>query len=202
MGALGSRGDGPGVMEGGAAFEAIKISVRNLVEFVLRSGDLDNRQTGAGQRNAMEAGSRIHKKIQKSMGANYQAEVSLKHVIDEGEFRIGLEGRADGVVTGPFGVVIDEIKGVYMDISLLEEPIPVHLAQAKCYGYMYCFDHGLDQITVQMTYCNLETEEIRRLQRDYSFEELKEWFESLIHEYVKWARYLYQHGIRRDASLR
>lgn len=120
MGALGSRGDGRGVMEGGAAFEAIKISVRNLVEFVLRSGDLDNRQTGAGQRNAMEAGSRIHKKIQKSMGANYQAEVSLKHVIDEGEFRIGLEGRADGVVTGPFGVVIDEIKGVYMDISLLE----------------------------------------------------------------------------------
>ncbi len=202
MGALGSRGDGRGVMEGGAAFEAIKISVRNLVEFVLRSGDLDNRQTGAGQRNAMEAGSRIHKKIQKSMGANYQAEVSFKHVIDEGEFRIGLEGRADGVVTGPFGVVIDEIKGVYMDISLLEEPIPVHLAQAKCYGYMYCFDHGLDQITVQMTYCNLETEEIRRLQRDYSFEELKEWFESLIHEYVKWARYLYQHGIRRDASLR
>ena len=166
------------------------------------AGDLDNRQTGAGQRNAMEAGSRIHKKIQKSMGANYQAEVSFKHVIDEGEFRIGLEGRADGVVTGPFGVVIDEIKGVYMDISLLEEPIPVHLAQAKCYGYMYCFDHGLDQITVQMTYCNLETEEIRRLQRDYSFEELKEWFESLIHEYVKWARYLYQHGIRRDASLR
>ena len=202
MGALGSRGDGRGVMEGGAAFEAIKISVRNLVEFVLRSGDLDNRQAGAGQRNAMEAGSRIHKKIQKSMGANYQAEVSFKHVIDEGEFRIGLEGRADGVVTGPFGVVIDEIKGVYMDISLLEEPIPVHLAQAKCYGYMYCFDHGLDQITVQMTYCNLETEEIRRLQRDYSFEELKEWFESLIHAYVKWARYLYQHGIRRDASLR
>ena len=46
MGALGSRGDGRGVMEGGAAFEAIKISVRNLVEFVLRSGDLDNRQTG------------------------------------------------------------------------------------------------------------------------------------------------------------
>ena len=171
MGALGSRGDGRGVMEGGAAFEAIKISVRNLVEFVLRSGDLDNRQAGAGQRNAMEAGSRIHKKIQKSMGANYQAEVSFKHVIDEGEFRIGLEGRADGVVTGHFGVVIDEIKGVLRDLEL-------------------------------MTYCNLETEEIRRLQRDYSFEELKEWFESLIHEYVKWARYLYQHGIRRDASLR
>ena len=185
-----------------AAPEIIKISVRNLVEFVLRSGDLDNRQTGAGQKNAMEAGSRVHRKIQKSMGPGYEAEVALKHVIDEGEFRIAVEGRADGIYTGPAGVMIDEIKGVYMDISRLEEPIAVHLAQARCYGYIYCFDHGLDSVAIQMTYCNLETEEIRRLQKDYSFDELKEWFEGLIHEYVKWARYLYQHGIRRDASLK
>jgi len=180
----------------------IRISVRNLVEFVLRSGDLDNRQTAAGQKNAMEAGSRIHKKIQKSMGAGYQAEVVLKHIIDEGEFRIAVEGRADGIITGPSGAAIDEIKGVYMDISRLEEPVPVHLAQAMCYGYIYCFDHGLDAITLQMTYCNLETEEIKRIQKDYSFGELEEWFGGLVHEYVKWARYLYQHGIRRDASLK
>lgn len=198
----GSRQDKKQRDDGMEAPKIIKISVRNLVEFVLRSGDLDNRQTGAGQKNAMEAGSRIHRKIQKSMGAGYRAEVALKHVIDEGEFRIAVEGRADGVYTGPSGVMIDEIKGVYMDISRLEEPILVHLAQARCYGYIYCFDHGLASITVQMTYCNLETEEIRRLQQDYTFEELRQWFEGLIHEYVKWARYLYQHGIRRDLSLK
>ena len=180
----------------------IKISVRSLVEFVLRSGDLDNRQTAAGQKHAMEAGSRIHRKLQKSMGSNYRAEVTLKHVVDEGEFRICVEGRADGILTEPGGVTIDEIKGMYMDIGRLAEPIPIHLAQAMCYGYIYCYDHEMDSIALQVTYCNLETEEVRRMKKDYSFEELKAWFEGLIHEYVKWARYLYQHGIRRDESLK
>ncbi len=194
--------DGRGRGKQDRAEKTVSISVRSLVEFVLRSGDLDNRQTAAGQRNAMEAGSRIHRKIQKSMGSSYRAEVTLKHVVEEGEFCIAVEGRADGIITEPGGVTIDEIKGVYMDIGRLEEPVGVHLAQAMCYGYIYCCDHNLDSIALQVTYCNLETEEIRRMKKDYSFEELKEWFEGLVHEYVKWARYLYQHGIRRDASLR
>lgn len=35
----------------------IRISVRNLVEFILRSGDIDNRKSGASD-NAMQEGSR------------------------------------------------------------------------------------------------------------------------------------------------
>ena len=34
----------------------IRISVRNLVEFILRSGDLDNSSGGFGERDAMQAG--------------------------------------------------------------------------------------------------------------------------------------------------
>ena len=45
----------------------VRISVRALVEFVLRSGDIDNRRSGAAQKDAMAAGTRIHKKIQKRM---------------------------------------------------------------------------------------------------------------------------------------
>lgn len=181
---------------------SIKISVRNLVEFVMRSGDLDNRRTAGAEKDAMQAGSRIHRKIQRRMGANYQAEVSMKHVVDEGEFQIAIEGRADGVIKEPDGVIIDEIKGVYLDISRLEDAIPVHMAQAMCYGYMYVTSHDLEQIRVQVTYCHLETEEIRRFTRELEREELEIWFQGLIHEYVKWANYLYQHGIRRDASLK
>lgn len=180
----------------------IKISVRNLVEFVLRSGDLDNRRTSAADKDAMQAGSRIHRKIQKRMGADYQAEVTMRHVVEEDEFCLVVEGRADGVIREPGGVTIDEIKGVYMDIGYLKEAIPVHLAQAMCYGYFYCFDHQLDSIALQVTYCNIETEEIRRFKTDRSWEELTSWFEGLIHEYVKWARYLYQHEQRRDESLK
>ena len=73
-----------------------------------------------------------------------------------------MEGRADGIFAENGIPVIDEIKGMYTDISRLEEPIEVHLAQAMCYGYFYCCDKDLDGIRLQMTYCNLETEEIKR----------------------------------------
>jgi Rad3-related DNA helicase len=179
----------------------IKISVRNLVEYVLRSGDIDNRRTQAFEKTAMQEGSRIHRKIQRRMGPDYRPEVSLKHTVDQDQFQILIEGRADGIIEKPEGVTIDEIKGVYKDLSYLEEPVPVHLAQAMCYGYFYCFDHTLAGAVIQMTYCNMETEEIRRFQVEKTFEELEAWFLGLIHEYVKWARYLYIHGLRRDESI-
>ena len=55
----------------------IRISVRNLVEFLLQSGDLDNRYGGRREMEAMQAGSRVHRKIQGRMGAGYQAEAVL-----------------------------------------------------------------------------------------------------------------------------
>ena len=39
----------------------VRISVRNLVEFILRSGDLDNRR-GSADKEAMLKGSRLHRK--------------------------------------------------------------------------------------------------------------------------------------------
>ena len=180
----------------------IRISVRNLVEFVLRSGDIDNRRTAGDQKEAMSAGSRLHRKLQKGMGANYQAEVTLKHQVEEDGFLLQVEGRADGIITEKEGIVIDEIKGVYRNVGKLGEPEPVHLAQAMCYGYFYGLQNDCAEITLQVTYCNLETEEIRRFRETKSLAELEEWFSGLIHEYVKWARYLYHNGLRRDESLR
>ena len=168
----------------------------------MRSGDLDNRRMSGAEKDAMQAGSRIHRKIQKRMGAGYRAEVPLSCSVDEGSYQIVLEGRADGIEERDGGARIDEIKGVYMDLDRLEEPVPVHLAQAMCYGYMYLSQQKLDAISVQVTYCQLETEEIRRFEREYSAEELEVWFQGLIHEYVKWADYLWDHRIRRDASLK
>ncbi len=167
----------------------------------MRGGDIDNRRTSGAEKDAMQAGSRVHRKIQRRMGAGYRAEVAMRHVVEMGRYELLIEGRADGVMETPDGIVIDEIKGMYLDLARLEEPVPVHMAQALCYAYMYCCDHDLPQIGVQVTYCNLETEEIRRFLREQTREELEEWFRGLIHEYVKWAEYLYLHGIRREQSL-
>lgn len=180
----------------------IRISVRNLVEFVLRSGDIDNRRTAGAQREAMLAGGRMHRKIQRRMGSGYQAEVSLRHSVEEDGFQIVVEGRADGIIRDGKDVTIDEIKCVYQDVNCLEEAVGVHMAQARCYGYIYGLQEALDEVTLQLTYCNLETEEIRRFQEIQTMDELSEWFAGLIHEYVKWARYLYHNGLRRDESIK
>ena len=181
----------------------VRISVRALVEFVLRSGDIDNRRSGAAQKDAMAAGTRIHKKIQKRMGGNYRAEVPLKYAAldEEEDIELLVEGRADGIFEEDGIVTIDEIKGVYMDLERLTEPVAVHMAQAMCYGYFYCCDRDLDGVRIQLTYCNLETEEIRRFHEDRSREELEVWFRSVIHEYFKWARYLCHHELQRNQSI-
>lgn len=93
----------------------VKISVRNLVEFILRGGDIDNRIAGA-DKDAMLLGGKMHRKIQKRMGADYHAEVALKCEIQCRGFMLIVEGRADGIIKTPDGMVIDEIKCVLTNI--------------------------------------------------------------------------------------
>ncbi|MEG1140628.1 MAG: ATP-dependent DNA helicase [Lachnospiraceae bacterium] len=166
--------------------EIIRISVRNLVEFILRSGDIDDRGLG-NSKDAMQEGSKMHRRIQRAQGNDYLAEVPLRYQVLEEGYTILLEGRADGIISNDSGVTIDEIKGIYMDPVAMEEPFSLHLAQAKCYGVIYLLQHELTGIKIQMTYCNLDTEVIRRFTSQYEKEELLLWFENLIGEYKKWA---------------
>lgn len=164
----------------------VKISVRNLVEFILCSGDIDNRIGASAKAEAMQEGSRMHRKTQRRMGASYQAEVPLSIRIPAEDYILLLEGRADGILTEE-EVTIDEIKCVYRSLELLDAPVFVHQAQAMCYAYIYASEKNLDSIVVQMTYCNLDTEEIKRFKERFSFEKLKQWFFSVIRQYQKWA---------------
>ena len=171
--------------------DEIRISVRGLVEFLLRQGDIDNRHQG-GPDNAMQEGSRIHRMIQRRMGAEYRAEVPLKYTHPTPDYVLVVEGRADGIIEQNDEVVIDEIKGTYRDLAKMREPAPLHVAQAKCYAYIYGLQSQLQEIRIRMTYCNIDTEEIRYFYEDYDFKELEEWFQGLIKEYRRWADYSYK----------
>ncbi|MDD3339470.1 MAG: ATP-dependent DNA helicase [Lachnospiraceae bacterium] len=178
----------------------IKISVRNLVEFLLRSGDIDNRH-GGSDKEAMQKGSRLHRKIQRQMGASYHAEMALVYVREYEDFSVRIEGRADGIIDEKDGFAIDEIKGVFLDLIFLEEPVPVHLAQAKCYAYIYATQHELEKMVVQMTYGQLETEEIKRFRQEYTYKELEIWFEALLADYYPWAQFQYTWRQQRNHSM-
>lgn len=181
--------------------EIIRISVRNLVEFILRSGNLDNRRSFAADKEAMQKGSKIHRKIQKQMKASYRAEVPLSWDQEYEEFIIRVEGRADGIIEEEEHTVIDEIKGVYRELMYLEEPVEVHKAQAMCYAYMYGKPLKKQEIAVQMTYCQIETEEIKRFQESFPLSYLEKWFQNLLAEYYKWAEFQYSRRIKRRRSM-
>lgn len=201
----------------------IRISVRNLVEFILKSGDLDNTRARADM-DAMQAGSRIHRKLQKQMGSNYTAEVPLSITVpierDGITFELTIDGRADGVIISDekiddFSVftfeevtnqraeiIIDEIKGVYMDLAYLTAPIGVHRSQAMCYAYIYANKYQHKYIGVRITYCNLETESVRYFDETLSFEELQIWFEHVMNEYSKWAVWQLKWIENRNAAIK
>lgn len=180
----------------------IRISVRSFVEFLLRSGDIDNRRSG-GSEDAMAEGARIHRMLQKRMGIEYQAEVWMVETVSFPDYSIVIEGRADGVIDdGKNGrVVVDEIKATYRELKKITAPEPVHLAQAKCYAYIYAKQYNLDEIGVRMTYCNIDTEQIKYFHENFQFFALEKWFENLLMQYRKWADFEYEWKLKRQKSI-
>ncbi len=138
----------------------LRISVRRLVEFLLRTGDIGSTSDLRGSVEAMQAGSNIHRMLQAAAGEAYKAEVSVAGsvffpngsfdpyaarleigedaVSDQPGFFLHVEGRADGIIDDAAHLLtVDEIKGISRDVAAIAEPDPVHEAQALCYAYLY-----------------------------------------------------------------
>ncbi|MEG1409130.1 MAG: ATP-dependent DNA helicase [Terrisporobacter sp.] len=178
----------------------IKISVRNLVEFIMRRGSIDNRFVGTVK--AIE-GIRGHQKVQNSYGDDYRAEVSIKHIITFEHFQIEIEGRIDGLLKENDKTIIDEIKTTTKDLLLIDENTnPLHWAQAKCYGYMYCIQNNLDIMDIQVTYYNIENKSTRILREEFKLIELEECFFDLINQYKKWADLEREWIEKRNSSIK
>lgn len=180
----------------------LHISVRNLVEFIFREGDIDNRSSRAMSADAMMEGTRIHRKIQGSMGKEYQSEVPLSLVVEGDLYELTVDGRADGIFTEDGKCFVDEIKGMYRRVELFEKSVFVHRAQAMCYAYIFALQNNMETIGIQMTYCNLETEQTKYFREEFSFEEIKKWFDDLMEEYGKWATFQCEMKNQRQASIK
>lgn len=161
-----------------------RVSVKQLVEFVLRKGSIDQRHRS--EHTALE-GARIHRKLQKEAGASYQKEVKLAKTVQLNGKELILEGRADGIITEAEEIVIDEIKTSEPAFEdLLPEQVDLFWYQAMVYGHLYAEAEGLIDITIQLTYFQTTEEKITRQRRHYQAAELAVFFQDTLDKYEEW----------------
>ncbi len=178
----------------------LKTSVRQLVEFVLREGDLH--PGGFQGRDRAAAGSRGHRQLQKSRPEGYEAEVALKLMVEQMGLQLEISGRIDGVFTTEQPIIIEEIKTTTHPLHLItENHNPLHWAQAISYAYIYALQQQLTDIRVHLTYYQLDTRQTRIFQRDFLFAELTTFFNDLIEPYLQWANTILDWQEQRNQAI-
>ncbi len=179
--------------------ERHQIAVRPLVEYVLRSGDLDMRFTAPGR--PLE-GIRAHQRIQRQRPDGYRAEVPVSIEFETADMVLAIGGRIDGVLETDTGTIVEEIKSTTRDLDRLEsKPDPCHWGQAKVYAYLLANERNLDALTVQLTYVHLDTGDVREIVEPWRRNELNTFFQDLIRRYLKWATTLSHWRHLRDQTL-
>jgi DNA excision repair protein ERCC-2 len=179
----------------------IRISVRALVEHLLRKGDL-SMGFDIAARAALFNGSQAHRKIQKSRPEPYSTEVPVFFRADNERIVLDIHGRIDGLYQMADTVVIEEIKTTRKEFaSFIEQNSELHWAQVKVYAAIYAIDNGLDRMLTQLTYAHIETGKVQTYFQEYSLDELRMFFMQLLEEYFHWAEKFTDWNEDRDLSI-
>ncbi|MFW5985770.1 MAG: ATP-dependent DNA helicase [Halanaerobiales bacterium] len=178
----------------------IKISVRDMIEFVLRSGDIDG--SFIASRRAV-AGIRAHQLVQKRRDdEQYQTEVSFSHAVEREKYILIIGGRADGIIKRKKGDIIEEIKSTTKDLSDIEEDYDqLHWGQVIFYAYFHARENSLKEMQVRLTYFRLETEKEKHFERIYSYKELKKFFTDVLNKYLYWSDLSYKLKEERNITI-
>lgn len=180
----------------------IRESVRNLVEFCLKKGDIDNRFSGSAR--ATE-GIRAHQKLQEDnekIYKNYEKEVYLTHEFELEKSLISIEGRADGIIIEKEQVIIEEIKSTYKSFSNIDDSNEVHWAQAKVYALIYGKQNGIKEIYIRLSYMQLETNEVKSFEKRFDIYELESFTLKILKEFEKFNLLILKQKIIRDESIK
>ena len=180
----------------------LTLSVHQLVDFLLRSGDIDNRVFNL---SSMQEGSRIHSSYQESQGSDYYSEYPLRRIIEIKGVVVTLEGRADGIIKKKNGdYIIDEIKSTVIDLQEFRNSnLEWHLGQAKCYAYMFAKEQKLNSIDIRLVYIRQGKEKERF--NDYyscSISELEDYVFSLIEDYLRFYNIIESQIEKRNESIK
>ncbi len=173
--------------------KSLILSVHQLVDFLLRKGDIDNRVFNC---STMTEGSKIHSSYQASQNsATYISEYPLKTSFMIGNVHVILQGRADGIIKTGYRYIIDEIKTTVTDLQTFhDEQLEWHLGQAKCYAFMFAKEKEQDNIGIRLTYIK-QGKEKEKLIEDYVFFtlDLEQYVKELIQEYIDFYNIVFRH---------
>ena len=175
------------------------VSVRQLVEFVLRTGDLGGERDFVGSDRAL-AGTRGHLQVQRSRPAGYKKEVRVRYDVVSDGLTLRIQGRIDGLLEVEDGVLLEEIKTVQGRWDGSADPL--HWAQARLYAFIHADQQKLDWITVRLTYLQLESGALTEFTERSSTAELGAFFHRTVAVYLEWAHAHEQRVLRRDAAIR
>ena len=161
----------------------IKLSVHQLVDFLLRTGDIDSR---VFNNNTMLAGTKIHASYQSKQNNMYLSEVQLSYDFYIQKYHIKLLGRADGIIIkNDKSVIIDEIKSTILDLeTCYEKQGNWHLGQAICYAFMYAKTNNLNNIGVNLTYISQNDESTMKKSFSFTEEYLTSYMNDLLKKYL------------------
>jgi len=174
------------------------ISVRDLVEFVLQTGDLGGGREFVGSDRAL-AGFRGHQKIQRSRPTGYLTELPVEHTVETDEFTLQIRGRIDGLLIMSGQVLLEEIKTVQGTWDQAADPL--HWAQAKFYAFMHAREHALKELVLQLVYLELPAGKVTEFRQTCSFGELSDFFATTTAVYVDWLRERHHWCQARDAAI-
>ena len=180
--------------------KVLTLSVHQLVDFLLRTGDIDNRIYNNA---TMSEGTLIHAFYQSRQSSNYVSEYNLREKFKINDFDVVLEGRADGIIDHGSTAIIDEIKST---IAPLEEYYlsqkDWHLGQAKCYALMYAHERKYDSISIRLTYIHQVDKSKLIKTFDYLTSELERDVGKLLEEYIEFFEILYERKLKRNESAK
>ena len=175
----------------------IRISVRELAEYACEGGDLIGAR--ASLRRALD-GAAAHRRLQQAQPSGYIKELPLSVKAEREEYILVIEGRADGVL--PDIPQIHEIKTTYLPLEELTwNHNPAYHAQLWIYGYIYASDNSLEQVSLRLTYYNMQSGKSRDFTCCVDFEELRARFNELVDDYGRISDNISLHRRLRDNAL-
>ncbi|WP_334078292.1 ATP-dependent DNA helicase [Microbulbifer sp. M83] len=180
----------------------LQLSVKELVAFACRSGDLAS--DGPGGPTA-EEGIRAHQKLQKKRPQGSEAEYRLQVALQVDDQAVVLGGRVD-ILHPPADlhtpVQLDEIKTTYVTPEQLPDSArALHWAQLKIYGYCYLLQQQAatvketgpgtgdgERVALQMLWHNLKDRKTYPERQEFSWPELEAFALAALGQYLQWHR--------------